>query len=92
MLLVGMLLSFGRRTIEDSNKDYVYMAMSNPISTPNDHILLEDLPRKIKFFNIRTNEIYEQDLSHYSNNKSVGKLYDFYREFKKEELLKNPSS
>ena len=79
--------------------DYLPFANSNVLEVPNDHVLLENLPRFIKFRNVKTNE---ERLKETKNIKNIyGKEYDvkeFYEEHYKDELsegmfdMANPSS
>lgn len=79
--------------------DYLPFANSNLLEVPNDHVLLESLPRFIKFRNVRTNEETMKELKDIKN--IFGNDYDvkgFYEEHYKEELsegmfdMANPSS
>lgn len=79
--------------------DYLPFANSNVLEVPNDHVLLESLPRFIKFRNVRTNEETMKELKDIKN--IFGNDYDvkgFYEEHYKEELsegmfdMANPSS
>lgn len=79
--------------------DYLPLANSNVLEVPNDHVLLESLPRFIKFRNVRTNEEKIRELKDIKN--IFGSNYDvkeFYEEHYKEELsegmfdMANPSS
>ena len=94
-----------RRTIkyeENINTDSIHISYSNDIEFPNDRILLDKLPNKINFKNVKTNEITTKDIS---TMRLIGidKIYkanDFYKKFYKDEILEeldstiiiNPSS
>lgn len=94
-----------RRTIkyeENLNTDYIYVSSSNEIEFPNDRILLDKLPNKINFRNVKTNEITTRDIST-MRLIGINKIYnahDFYKKFYKDEILEeinlniiiNPSS
>lgn len=79
--------------------DYLPFANSNVLEVPNDHVLLESLPKFIKFRNVRTNEETIRELKDikniFENNYDVK---EFYEEHYKEELsegmfdMANPSS
>ncbi len=90
-----------RRTIkyeENLNTDYIYVSSSNEIEFPNDHILLDELPDKIRFKNIKTNQVSTKDIStlHLIGINKIYNVYDFYKTFYKDEIeenvISNPSS
>ena len=90
-----------RRTIkyeENLNTDYIYVSSSNKIEFPNDHILLEELPNKIRFRNVKTNEVSTKDIStlHLIGINKIYNVNEFYNKFYKDEInsnkILNPSS
>lgn len=94
-----------RRTIkfeENLNTDYIYVSSSNNIEFPNDRILLDKLPNKINFKNVKTNAITTKDIStmRLIGINKIYKVHDFYKKFYKDEVLEefenktfiNPSS
>jgi len=83
-----------RRTIkyeENLNTDYIYVSSSNKIEFPNDHILLEELPNKIKFKNVKTNELSIKDIStlHLIGINKIYNVNEFYKEFYQNEIMEN---
>lgn len=86
-----------RRTIkyeENLNTDYIYVSSSNDIEFPNDRILLDQLPNKINFKNIKTNKITTKDIST-MRLIGINKIYnahDFYKQFYKDEILEEINS
>lgn len=87
--------------IENLHSDYVYITSSNDIEFPNDHILLEELPNKIKFKNVKTNSVSTKDICtlHLIGINKIYNVYDFYKTFYKDEIeeinknaIINPSS
>lgn len=79
--------------------DYLPFANSNILEVPNDHVLLETLPRFITFRNVKTNEETVKELKDLKN--VYGNSYDvneFYEEHYKDEIsegmfdMANPSS
>ena len=86
-----------RRTIkyeENLNTDYIYVSSSNDIEFPNDRILLDKLPDKINFRNVKTNEITTKDIST-MRLIGINKIYnahDFYKKFYKDEILEEINS
>ena len=94
-----------RRTIkyeENINTDSIHISSSNDIEFPNDRILLDKLPNKINFKNVKTNEITVKDIStmRLIGIDKICKVNDFYKKFYKDEILEeldstiiiNPSS
>lgn len=83
----------------DFQTDYLPFADSNKMETPNDHVLLESLPRFVTFRNVKTNQEIVKDIGEFKT--TFGKNYDvkeFYEEHYKEEItdgmfdMANPSS
>lgn len=79
--------------------DYLPFADSNKMDAPNDHVLLENLPRFITFRNVKTNQETVRDMGEFKT--VFGKNYDvkeFYKEHYEEEItdgifdMANPSS
>ena len=79
---------------------YIYISSSNELISPNDKILFNNT-RKIKFKNVKTNNIIEKDITdfpniYYKENKFVN-IFEIYKQLYKEEIfnnsyLNNPSS
>jgi len=98
------LVELGRRPKNYSNEDvqipnnYLYIASSNEIESPNGHILFEKNQNTVFFRNVKTNEEYSKDIANFNFIKYFGKIYnahDFYKKmYSDEELLDidNPSS
>jgi len=84
--------------VENLNSDYIHITSSNDIEFPNDHILLEELPNKIKFKNVKTNELSIKDIStlHLIGINKIYNVNEFYKKFYKDEIeenvIINPSS
>lgn len=98
-------VELARKTInyeENLNTDYIYVSSSNDIEFPNDHILLDELPDKVKYRNVKTNNITLKDIStlHLIGINKIYSVHDFYKRFFKDEILNeinnkkliNPSS
>ena len=77
--------------VENLHSDYVYITSSNDIEFPNDHILLEELPSKIKFKNVKTNQVSLKDIStlHLIGINKIYNVYDFYKTFYEDEITSN---
>ena len=100
------VIELGRRTNHYKNtvKDpYIYIASSNEMETPNDHILFERFDPHVTYRNVKTGQVTEKHFSHLSNFKNMQKIYgiyDLYKQIYKNELfdeivdgnLINPSS
>lgn len=100
-------IELGRRSFEDATK-YVYVTSSNKLVSPNDHVLFEKTDfSRIKFRNVKTGHIEQKDFGSLRLLTNIGniynqnikhKVYRFYEEFYKDEVLEsnkmfsNPSS
>ena len=71
------------------NTDYIYVSSSNDIEFPNDHILFDELPNKVRFKNVKTNSITLKDIStlHLIGINKIYSVHDFYKRFYKDEIL-----
>lgn len=67
--------------------DYIYIASSNKIEAPNDHILFNNSQKMVYFRNIKTNQEIQRPISSLSFIRNMGKIYDIYDIYK--ELYKN---
>lgn len=100
------VIELGRRPNHYQNtvKDpYIYVASSNEMETPNDHILFERFDPHVTYRNVKTGQVTKKDFSHLSNLKNMQEIYgiyDLYKQIYKNELfdeivdgnLINPSS
>lgn len=68
--------------------DYLPFADSNKLEVPNDHVLLESLPKFITFRNVKTNQENIKDLRNFKD--VFGNTYNI-KEFYKEEYTKELS-
>lgn len=85
-------VELARKTIhyeEKLNTDYIYVSSSNDIEFPNDHILLNELPSKINFKNVKTNQVTTKDIGtlHLIGINKVYNVHHFYKTFYKDEIL-----
>ena len=85
-------VELARKTVkyeENLNTDYIYVSSSNDIEFPNDHILLNELPNKVKFKNVKTKNITLKDIStlHLIGINKIYSVHDFYKRFYKDEIL-----
>ena len=80
--------------VENLNTEYIHITSSNDIEFPNDHILLDELPDKIRFRNVKTNSISTKDIStlHLIGINKIYNVYDFYKTFYKDEILEEINS
>lgn len=94
-----------RKTIpnaENTNEAYVYISSSNDIEIPNDHILIDELPDKLRFKNIKTNAVSIKDITtlRFIGISKIYNIYDFYKRFYNDDIweeinnrkMLNPSS
>lgn len=100
-------IELGRRSSEDTSK-YIHVTSSNRLISPNDHVLFEKTNfTQIKFKNVKTGHIEQKDfgslrlltnVGNIYNNNIKHKVYRFYEELYKDEVLEsnkmfsNPSS
>lgn len=58
------------------NNDYLFIAMSNKLEVPNDHILFEEFKPYVRFRNVKTNEEFVKDISSTIFVEELDKLYE----------------
>lgn len=90
-------VELGRKTIkyeENINTEYIHVSTSNDIEFPNDHILLNELPDRINFKNVKTNSIKVKDIStmRLIGINKIYKVNEFYKRFYKDEILEELNS
>ena len=100
------VIELGRRPnlYQDTVKDpYIYVASSNEMEAPNDHILFEHFQPHVAYRNIKTGQMIMKDFSHladFKNMQEIYGIYDLYKQIYKNELfdeiaggnITNPSS
>lgn len=69
--------------------EYVHIAKSNDLQSPNDHILFEKINEFVVFKDVSTGTIIKKNIKSF---KFLKDLYRFYKEMYNEEIEKNPSS
>lgn len=72
--------------------NYVFIASSNNLQTPNDHILFENFSKNIFLKNVKTGLVEEKNISSLSFMQNIGRIYnvyDLYKEIYKNELKDN---
>lgn len=85
-------IQLGRRPIQNLvQDDFILIATSNCLIAPNDHILLDKLPKTLPFKNVKTNEIYYVRAKKLSYDK-IYNIYTNYTEIYKYNPHNNPSS
>ena len=76
--------------------NYIYVASSNKIESPNDHILFEKQSKTIYFRNVKNNNTHAKDIANLSFIERMGKVYNIYEAYKKmygnEDFVNNPTS
>lgn len=95
-------IELGRRAKQPENyhidNNYLYIASSNVIEAPNNHILFENQQNMVYFRNIKTNAITSKDMATLQFLRNMGKIYNIYdvyhKIYKDEDIidLNNPSS
>lgn len=98
-------IELGRRPINEYvtiNNNYLYIANSNNIDAPNDHILFDSLSKFVYFRNVKTNTTIKKDIISFSLLRKIGKISsieEFYKKMYANEKisfakldLRNPSS
>lgn len=88
---IELARKFIKNTYNMSKKenDYLHIAKSNNMQSPNDHILFEKLNNFVVFKNVETGDFIKKSISSF---KSFNDLYKFYKDIYQNELLNNPSS
>lgn len=77
-----------RKPIENSN-EYIYMASSNLIEAPNDHVLIEDLPKNVTFFDIKSKTSHTKNIdSPKQKSESIQSIFHSTKMLKKKNYLK----
>lgn len=84
-------IQLGRKPYNSIGDDFIVITSSNSLTSPNDHILLEKLPKTFNFINIKSNETVSKKLNTASFSQ-IYNTYNFYKEIYKDELFNNPSS
>lgn len=90
-------IELGRRYYKIDNNvrnipNYMQIAFSNKIESPNDHILFEKEQKTIFFKNTKTNTIYSKNIAnlHFINHVTKSyRLFDFYNKIYKSEDMNN---
>ena len=88
-------IELARRFIKDSstsidnNSDYLYIAESNELEAPNDHILFEKIKEFVIFRNTNNDNVIKKSVKSF---KFLKDIYKFYKDMYDDEILKNPSS
>lgn len=79
--------------------NYMYVASSNTIESPNNHILFEKKQKSLFFRNVKNNNRYSKDISQFEFIQYLGRIYNIYdvyqRIYKDDDLMdltNNPTS
>lgn len=73
----------------NSEPDYLYIATSNNLQSPNDHILFEKIKEFVVFKNVNNDNIIKKNIKSF---KFLKDIYKFYKDMYDEDVLNNPSS
>lgn len=63
--------------------NYMYVASSNVIESPNDHILFEKQSKTIYFRNVKNNTTHSKNITNISFIRNMGKIYGIYDAYMK---------
>ena len=74
---------------DNSDVDYLYIATSNNLQSPNDHILFEKIKEFVVFRNISTDNVIKKNVKSF---KFLRDIYKFYKDMYDEDVFNNPSS
>ena len=69
--------------------DYLYLAQSNDLQSPNNHILFEKIQEFVVFRNVNNDNVVKKNIKSF---KFLKDIYKFYKDMYDEEVLNNPSS
>ena len=58
--------------------DYLFLASSNSIDSPNDHVLFDKDLKTVYFMDIKTNIVTEKNITSVSFFRNIGKIYNLY--------------
>lgn len=97
------IIDLGRRSKIQSYyipNNYIHVASSNKIESPNDHILFEKQSQTIYFRNVKNNTTRHKNIANVSFIERIGKVYSIYDTYKKlydkmydnKDFLNNPTS
>lgn len=97
------IIDLGRRSKIQSYyipNNYIHVASSNKIESPNDHILFEKQSQTIYFRNVKNNTTHQKNIANVSFIERIGKVYSIYDTYKKlydkiydnKDFLNNPTS
>ena len=74
-------IELGRRPISYNIQipnNYLYIASSNVIESPNDHILFEKSQNMVYYKNVKTNNVTSKPITSLSFLSNMGKIYNIY--------------
>lgn len=74
---------------EENSSDYLYIAQSNDLQSPNNHILFEKIQEFVVFRNVTNDNVIKKNIKSF---KFLKDIYKFYKDMYDEEVLSNPSS
>lgn len=86
--LVRKFINSSSNNDEDA-ADYLYIAKSNSITSPNNHILFEKIQEFVVFRDTNSDTTVKKNIKSF---KFLKDIYKFYKDMYDEEILNNPSS
>lgn len=86
-------IELARKFIESDSdiesSDYLYVAQSNDLQSPNNHILFEKIQEFVVFRNVNNDNVIKKNIKSF---KFLKDIYKFYKDMYDEDVLNNPSS
>lgn len=86
--LVRKFINSSSNNDEDA-ADYLYIAKSNSLTSPNNHILFEKIQEFVVFRDTNSDNTVKKNIKSF---KFLRDIYKFYKDMYDEEILNNPSS
>lgn len=86
--LVRKFINSSSNNDEDA-ADYLYIAKSNSLTSPNNHILFEKIQEFVVFRDTNSDNTVKKNIKSF---KFLKDIYKFYKDMYDEEILNNPSS
>lgn len=86
---IELARKFVNTSSENIEDNYLFIAKSNTLQSPNNHILFEKIQEFVVFRNASNDNIIKKNIKSF---KFLKDLYKFYKDMYDEDILNNPSS
>ena len=86
---IELARKFVNTSSENIEDNYLFIAKSNTLQSPNNHILFEKIQEFVIFRNASNDNIIKKNIKSF---KFLKDLYKFYKDMYDEDILNNPSS